>query len=83
MLVQHHKQQRCVTFLDVTRILYTHSYLQGNTESLQLDAVGLEADNRGLLDVNDFYQTTNPRIYACGDVSNTCTLLLHFMSTCL
>eukprot|EP00611_Tribonema_gayanum_P026979 TRINITY_DN6548_c0_g1_i3.p1 TRINITY_DN6548_c0_g1~~TRINITY_DN6548_c0_g1_i3.p1 ORF type:complete len:356 (-),score=127.30 TRINITY_DN6548_c0_g1_i3:327-1394(-) len=41
---------------------------QGNTDSLSLGSVGLETDNRGLLEVNDFYQTSNPRVYACGDV---------------
>ena len=45
-------------------LLYTMGR-QGNTESLNLSAVALAADSRGLLEVNDFYQTTNPRIYAC------------------
>ncbi len=29
---------------------------QGNTDTLHLEAVGLQADKRGLLDVNSFYQ---------------------------
>ena len=31
-----------------------------NTDTLNLDAAGLTSDKRGLLDVNSFYQTTNP-----------------------
>jgi pyruvate/2-oxoglutarate dehydrogenase complex dihydrolipoamide dehydrogenase (E3) component len=31
---------------------------QGNTDSLSLKAVGLAADKRGLLKVNDFYQVS-------------------------
>ena len=40
----------------------------GATRSLKLDAVGLKADGRGRLKVNDHYQTTAPNIYAAGDV---------------
>ena len=40
----------------------------GATESLKLDAVGLEADGRGRLAVNETYQTTVDNIYAVGDV---------------
>lgn len=41
----------------------------GATRSLNLDAVGLETDNRGRLEVNrKTYQTTVPHIYAAGDV---------------
>ncbi len=41
----------------------------GNTQSLNLDAVGLKTDNRGRLDVNrKTYQTKVPHIYAAGDV---------------
>jgi pyruvate/2-oxoglutarate dehydrogenase complex dihydrolipoamide dehydrogenase (E3) component len=29
---------------------------QGNTDTLNLEAVGLQADKRGLLDVNSYYQ---------------------------
>lgn len=31
-------------------------------------AIGVKPDDRGLLDVNDSYQTAQPSIYACGDV---------------
>ncbi|MDP4536565.1 Si-specific NAD(P)(+) transhydrogenase [Alkalimonas collagenimarina] len=40
----------------------------GNTDVLNLDAVGLKADSRGQLRVNDNYQTEVPHIYAVGDV---------------
>lgn len=41
---------------------------QGNTEKLGLETVGLEADSRGRLKVNEFYQTAVEHIYAVGDV---------------
>jgi len=41
---------------------------QGNTDSLNLAAAGLEADERGRLKVNEFFQTAVPNIYAAGDV---------------
>jgi NAD(P) transhydrogenase len=40
----------------------------GNTDGLCLDAVALEADQRGQLQVNKQYQTAVPNIYAVGDV---------------
>ena len=40
----------------------------GNTDVLNLPAVGLEADGRGRLKVNDFFQTAVSHIYAAGDV---------------
>jgi NAD(P) transhydrogenase len=41
---------------------------QGTTMALQLDKVGLKADDRERLMVNDCYQTEVPHIYAVGDV---------------
>jgi pyruvate/2-oxoglutarate dehydrogenase complex dihydrolipoamide dehydrogenase (E3) component len=38
-----------------------------NTESLNLDRVGVKYDAKGV-QVNDYLQTTNPSIYAAGDV---------------
>lgn len=38
-----------------------------NIESLNLEAVGVKSNRRGL-QLNEKLQTTNPRIYACGDV---------------
>ena len=40
----------------------------GNTAELQLAAIGLSANTRGLLEVNQHYQTAVPHIYAVGDV---------------
>ncbi|MHC5084657.1 MAG: mercuric reductase, partial [Planctomycetota bacterium] len=39
-----------------------------NVEGLNLESVGVEYDSRQGIDVNDRLQTTNPRIYAAGDV---------------
>jgi NAD(P) transhydrogenase len=40
----------------------------GATHSLNIQAVNLEVSERGLLKVNDNFQTTAPNIYAVGDV---------------
>ena len=40
----------------------------GATGSLRLETVGLKADSRGRLSVNETYQTASPNIYAAGDV---------------
>lgn len=40
----------------------------GNTQDLNLAAVGLAPNERGLLTVNEHYQTPIPHIYAVGDV---------------
>ena len=39
-----------------------------NVEGLNLEAVGVEYDRRAGVTVNDRLQTTNPRIYAAGDI---------------
>ncbi|MEW5978571.1 MAG: Si-specific NAD(P)(+) transhydrogenase [Acidobacteriota bacterium] len=41
---------------------------QGNTAKLNLTAAGLQADERGRIQVNEHYQTRVPHIYAVGDV---------------
>lgn len=40
----------------------------GNTQDLGLEQVGLVADGRGLLAVDEFYRTKREHIYAVGDV---------------
>ncbi len=40
----------------------------GNTWDIGLENVGIEANSRGLIAVNEFYQTSVPNIYAAGDV---------------
>jgi NAD(P) transhydrogenase len=41
---------------------------QGNTNGMGLESVGITPDKRGLLKVNEHYQTDIPNIYAAGDV---------------
>jgi NAD(P) transhydrogenase len=41
---------------------------QGNVEELNLAAAGIEADERGRIKVDADYQTSQPHIYAVGDV---------------
>lgn len=38
-----------------------------NTDGLSLDAIGVKHDRHGVL-VNDFMQTTNPSVFAAGDI---------------
>ena len=40
----------------------------GNTDTLQLDAIGLEPDSRGQLTVDETYRTSVDNVYAAGDV---------------
>jgi len=40
----------------------------GNSEGLGLEKVGIAIDHRGNLAVNDAYQTSQPHIYAVGDI---------------
>lgn len=42
---------------------------QGDTEHLQLDRAGLEADDRGRIPVDDTHRTKVPHIFAVGDVA--------------
>lgn len=49
------------------RLLYALGRI-GNTEPLNLGAVGLKPNKAGLLEVNDHYQTEIRHIYAVGDV---------------
>jgi NAD(P) transhydrogenase len=42
---------------------------QGDTEHLQLEKAGLEADSRGRIPVDESHRTTVPHIFAVGDVS--------------
>jgi len=40
----------------------------GATKALNIEAIGLETNKRGLLKVNDNFQTNVPNVYAVGDV---------------
>jgi NAD(P) transhydrogenase len=53
--------------LEVEKVLVAAGR-QGNTDGLDLPHIGIVPDGRGLLKVNEHYQTTLPHIYAAGDV---------------
>ncbi len=40
----------------------------GNSDGLGLEKIGIEPNRRGHIEVNDYYQTRLPHIYAVGDV---------------
>ncbi len=50
-----------------------------NTENLGLDAIGVETDHRGFVQVDDHLQTNLPNVYAIGDVTGK-QLLAHLAS---
>jgi NAD(P) transhydrogenase len=64
-------QVRCRTvrgnLLEADVLLYCVGR-DGNTESLGLEAAGIEPTERGLIRVNEHFQTNVPHIYAVGDV---------------
>src|SRR5207244_4332496 len=41
-----------------------------NTQNMGLETVGVQMDPQGFVIVDDHLQTTNPHIYAAGDVTN-------------
>ncbi|MEE9543283.1 MAG: Si-specific NAD(P)(+) transhydrogenase [Thermodesulfobacteriota bacterium] len=49
------------------KVLYTMGRV-GNTDALNLKAIGIEPQERGLLKVNENFQTKENHIYAVGDV---------------
>jgi NAD(P) transhydrogenase len=53
--------------LQVDKILYSAGRA-GNTQGLGLDKAGITLDARGRVTVNEHFQTTQPHIYAAGDV---------------
>lgn len=62
----------CLTLKDgrrisVDKVLYAAGR-QSNTADLNLEAVGIKTGKRGIIEVNDFYQTSVSHIYAAGDV---------------
>jgi NAD(P) transhydrogenase len=40
----------------------------GNTDDLGLETLGITPNNRGQIEVNEHYQTSQPHVYAVGDV---------------
>jgi NAD(P) transhydrogenase len=73
MNIEIEKEGRVITKLESGKsvvseqLLYTMGRL-GNTKALNLEALGIEADKRGLLKVNENFQTKLDHIYAVGDV---------------
>ncbi len=41
----------------------------GNTDNMNIEAIGLKPNSRGQLSVNEYFQTAVPHVYAAGDVS--------------
>ena len=71
--VSSDERGRVVTTLKSGKLIMSDMLLYAmgrlaNTESLDLAAAGLTADEHGQLTVNEYYQTTVPHIYAAGDV---------------
>jgi NAD(P) transhydrogenase len=66
-------RNRVTASLESSKTIHGESLLysvgrQGNTDTLNLPAAGLEADARGRLKVDEFFPTAAPHIYAAGDV---------------
>ncbi len=60
-------QQQGVTQTVVVDEILVGAGRSPNVEGLNLEAVGVKYDRSGVV-VNDYLQTTNPRIYAAGDI---------------
>jgi NAD(P) transhydrogenase len=71
--VKEDKAGKVVTTLENGREIKTDMFMfasgrSGAVQSLNLEAAGVEADGRGLLQVNERYQTNVSHIYAAGDI---------------
>jgi len=51
-----------------TDILFWAAGRTGNSEEMGLEAIGIQPNHRGQLEVNEHFQTSQPHIYAVGDV---------------
>ena len=51
-----------------TDILFWAAGRTGNSEEMGLEAIGIQPNHRGQLEVNEHFQTCQPHIYAVGDV---------------
>ena len=54
-------------YISVDKVLYAAGR-QSNTGELNLEAVGVKTGKRGIVEVNEWYQTNIEHIYAAGDV---------------
>ncbi len=43
--------------------------VQGNTKDLNLESAGIRTDTKGFIVVDEYLRTTNPKVYAAGDVT--------------
>jgi NAD(P) transhydrogenase len=81
VLIRHQEEYARVEGRDDGVVLYLKSGKQlktdillwangrtGNSDSLNLAAAGIEPDKRGSIPVNENFQTSQPHIYAVGDV---------------
>ena len=72
-LKMEYHQDHIVTYLESGKKIKSDIVLwangrAGNTENLGLDKIGLKANSRGQLEVNETYQSSVENIYAAGDV---------------
>ncbi|MBD2461860.1 mercuric reductase [Oscillatoria sp. FACHB-1407] len=65
--VLHYRQQGAVKTVTVDEIL-VGAGRSPNVEGLNLETVGVQYDAKKGVIVNDYLQTSNPRIYAAGDI---------------
>jgi pyruvate/2-oxoglutarate dehydrogenase complex dihydrolipoamide dehydrogenase (E3) component len=65
--VIHYRQNGVLQTVEVDEILVGAGRIP-NVDGLNLAAVGVEYDTRRGVVVNDYLQTSNPRIYAAGDI---------------
>lgn len=81
VIIRHNEEFQKVETLDDGMVLHLKSGKKlkadlllwangrtGNTQAMGLESLGLKANNRGQLEVNESYQTSIPHIYAAGDV---------------
>jgi len=58
-----------MTIIDATSAVLLAIGRDVYTDGLMLDTAGIQKDEMGKLVVNEYLQTTNPHVYACGDVA--------------
>jgi len=81
VLIRHNEEYECIegdesgviVYLKSGKKLRADAFLwangrTGNTDQLGLETIGLEANGRGQLTVDEHYRTAIPHIYAAGDV---------------
>lgn len=51
-----------------TEIMFWAAGRSGNSQDMGLENIGVEYNNRGHIQINEHFQTTQPNVYAVGDV---------------